>query len=176
MAMFDAAWDGRAAEVLSLLRDNPGLDVNNTDTVYHCTALHFACWNRNVEVVKVLLAWKYVNVNLQDRIGRTPFAMACVFGSDLIVKLLLKDFRVNTTLENNDGCSPLWNSSFLSRDVPRWLSGSLQVAEIWQTLTGKGPTRRKNTLPLKLQEKQENTKVGCVCTGKIHGQSSTHSP
>jgi len=51
--LFDAVLDGHAEEVLSLLRDNPGLDVNWADYKLW-TALHFASWHGHVEVVKLL--------------------------------------------------------------------------------------------------------------------------
>ncbi len=57
------------------------------------TALHFACWSQNVEIVRVLLTqqgrWDGINVNAQDTIGRTPLMHAALFGNLEIVDMLL---------------------------------------------------------------------------------------
>ena len=61
--LHDAARDGGLEDVLSLLRDNPGLDVNWATEDDKKRALHVACASDHVEVVKVLLAHPGIDVN-----------------------------------------------------------------------------------------------------------------
>ena len=42
--------------------------------------------------------------------GITPLYYACANGREEIVKILLKDERVNVNKENKDGITPLWTS------------------------------------------------------------------
>jgi len=96
-----AAQSGFHDEVLSLLKDNPGLDVNWTSPA-DTTALHLASWHDRVEVVKVLLAHPDISVNLKDISGTTPLSCACRIGHVSVVELFLKDPRVDLTLTDND--------------------------------------------------------------------------
>jgi len=63
-----AAQSDHLSEVLSLLKDHPGLNVN---WGYHnnWTALHFASLQGHGEVVKALLAHPDINVNVKDSNG-----------------------------------------------------------------------------------------------------------
>jgi len=87
------------------LRDHPGLDVNwaNGD---RWTALHCAAWEGHVNVVKVLLAHAHINVNVRDTNDATPFLLGCDNGV-AVVRVLLKDLRVDVTQADQAGCTPL---------------------------------------------------------------------
>jgi len=52
--LYEAVYAGGAEEVSSLLRDNPGLDVNWAGNPYN--ALHLAALHSQDEIVEVLLA------------------------------------------------------------------------------------------------------------------------
>ena len=69
----------------------------------------------HVEVVKLLLAHPDINVNSKTRNGKTPpfkwlSALPCVCGP-----VLLKDFRVDVTLDDGSGHTPLWWASWDGR-------------------------------------------------------------
>jgi len=82
----DLARYGRLGDVLSLLRDNPGLNVNWGDVKDSpWTALHYASSKGHVEVVKLLLAHPDINVNCQTRGGATPFSVGCGIGRVCVV-------------------------------------------------------------------------------------------
>ena len=123
---FDEAFNGQVEEVLSLLRDNPGLNVNWNDNNYlRYTALHVASENGQDEVVKVLLAHPHISVNMKDRDGFTPFSHGCLNGEVFIVQLMLKDPRVDISLADNHGCTPLWRASYWGyHEVVEWLIAS----------------------------------------------------
>ena len=104
--LWDAAKNGRASEVSSLLRDHREIDVNWT-TNPQSTPLHKASFNGHVEVVKLLLANPNIEVNLKCGNGQTPFSLGVSF-----VEVLLKDSRVDVTLHDNKGRTPLWSASY----------------------------------------------------------------
>ena len=66
--LYHAASGGRASEVSSLLRDNPGIDVNWANE-YQWTPLHVASHKGHVEIVKLLLAHPDISVNLKNGSG-----------------------------------------------------------------------------------------------------------
>ena len=51
------------------------------------------------------------NVNLKNEDGETPLSVGCVWGKVSVVQLLLKDRRVNVTLDDNWQRTPLWSAS-----------------------------------------------------------------
>jgi len=104
----DAAFEGRADKVFSLLRENPEIDVNWANTSSKWTALHVTSRSGHAEVVKLLLAHPGINVNVQDSNRFTPLVFGCVYGRVSVVKLLLKDPRVDVVVSDMMGCPPLW--------------------------------------------------------------------
>ena len=95
-------------EVESVLRDNPGLDVNWVSGKDDWTALHFAANRGDDDIVKMLLAHPDIDVNAADYRGRPPISLACEEGELSVVKLLLEDARVDAALEDYGNRSPLW--------------------------------------------------------------------
>jgi hypothetical protein len=86
-ALWAAARRGDAAAVDDLLKQ--GVDVN-AKTSYGATALSYACWRGNVEVVQRLLD-AMADVNVADSFYKaTPLAFAALKGHAPVVKLLLK--------------------------------------------------------------------------------------
>ena len=122
--LFDAAWSGSVDDLSSLLRDRPDVNVNWTNPdKYQWTPLHAASLRGRVEVAKLLLAHPNIHVNLKSKFGETPFLLGCQISC--VVALLLKDPRVDVTLEDNKGCTPLWYASSSGKlDVIEWLIAS----------------------------------------------------
>ncbi|KXZ43349.1 hypothetical protein GPECTOR_93g619 [Gonium pectorale] len=81
-----AAPEGHLEVVKELLA--AGADVNAADEDRR-TPLHYAAFNGQPEVVKVLLAVKWVNVNAVDKDRRTPLHYAASNGHLEVVKVLL---------------------------------------------------------------------------------------
>ena len=66
---------GAAAYVLTILRDDPNLDLNARDTGGN-TALHYAVRRGQVEIVEKLLKQAGTKVNITNKKGRTPTQLA----------------------------------------------------------------------------------------------------
>ena len=121
----NASTGGSTAQVLTLLKDNPDLDVNWADDLDQWTALHLASFYGRDEVVKLLLAHPNINVNTLDVSGSTPFSYGCLNGRIPVIQLLLKDPRVDITLADDEGHTPLWWASDSGKhEVIEWLIAS----------------------------------------------------
>jgi len=117
-----ASEDGCVEEVLSLLSDNPGLDVNWAEPETYWTSLHLASFYGHVEVVKLLLAHPHINVNVLTSFKCSPFLLCCDNGHTSVVQMLLKDPRVDITLEDDDNCTSLWWAAYYGHhEVIEWL-------------------------------------------------------
>ena len=83
--------------IVELLLSQPDLDVNLVANNWHgWTALHYACYARNLEGLKMLLAHPRMNShNVKDRNGRTPLMAPINNRSVDCIKLLLKVDRVD---------------------------------------------------------------------------------
>ena len=55
-------------------------------------------------------------MNKENNDGATPLLIACYWGKEKIVKILLKDERVNVNKEKNDGWTPLWVACYYGRE------------------------------------------------------------
>ena len=123
--LYHAVLRNLVEKVRDLLKDKPGLDVNGKDHD-HRTALHNASSYSHHEIVRLLLAHPTINVNLQTSDGYTPFSLCCYSGSVSMVRVLLKDPRVDIILpDDENGCSPLWWASFMGQhEVVEWLIAS----------------------------------------------------
>ena len=66
---------GAVQNVLTILHDDPHLDLNGRDTGGN-TALHYAVRRGQVEIVEALLAQAGIKVNITNKQGRTPARLA----------------------------------------------------------------------------------------------------
>jgi len=69
--------------------------------------MHWICGFAGKKMVKTILKLANGEINKPDREGLTPLAIACYNGREDIVKELLKDPRIQTQLQNNQGLSPV---------------------------------------------------------------------
>ena len=152
----EAAENGRVEELWSVLRDNPGLNINWADNKNQWTALHFASMFGRFEVVKVLLAHPGINVNSKNRLGQIPFSFGCLKGQVSVVCVLLKDPRVNVTMADNNGCTPLWEAScFGHHEVVEWLIASGR--DLGDIKNSKGKWDGKDYTALEIAKEDEET-------------------
>ena len=66
---------GAVQNVLTILRDDPNLDLNGRDTGGN-TALHYAVRRGQVEIVEALLKQAGIKVNITNKKGRSPAQLA----------------------------------------------------------------------------------------------------
>jgi len=109
-----AVKEGEIDEVREISRRNPDFDASE--------ALHTACRHLHASMVAVLLAHHTIDVNWKGSDdGCTPFMAACVSRNTDIVRVLLKDPRVNPNEHNINGESPLRNVAFKGYvDILKW--------------------------------------------------------
>jgi len=121
--LVNAACGGHPGDVQAILKDHPGVDVNWKDQGW--SALHWASRNGLTETVQVLLAHPAIKVNVLTIDKTTPFLLACANDKVEVVRLLLKDRRVDITLGDCNGCTALWWAAFFGRlGVIEWLMAS----------------------------------------------------
>jgi len=105
--LYVAAQNGYS-EIVEMLVLN-GADFNHTDRRGR-TALWIASLRGYIDVVRVLLSLRDIEVDRRDRSGVTPLWAACQKGADEVVQLLLNPpngVPADVNLENIRGFSPL---------------------------------------------------------------------
>jgi ankyrin repeat protein len=106
---FHAAAEGGHSEIIIMLLDHGGLDIDQVTSEDHdypgSTALLKAAENGHVEAVKLLLG-RGADVNKADSRGDTPMWVASAGGHVEVLKLLL-DCGVDVNKANNAGQTPL---------------------------------------------------------------------
>jgi len=106
-----ACMDGDLSKVKELLQ-LPDIDINQKEqNELGYTPLILACRSGNVEIVKLLLNQKRIDVNLESYSGTTPFLWACFHEKMDIVEVFLKNNQVDINKEDNCGCTPLIRAS-----------------------------------------------------------------
>ena len=88
-ALFQAVDKGEVDEVKKLLAEG-GVDINAKRPRDGRTVLHIAVWNQRVEIVKILLEDKEIDLNVKDKYGKTPLARATECGFAEVGDLLKK--------------------------------------------------------------------------------------
>jgi len=111
---------GDAKKLAELMRQDPGVNVNQALDGFGCADLHYACGdNRRSAVIPLLLAHPDIDVNVKNQYGATPFFYACC-GRPSCLRLLLKDSRVKVNEPNHDGYTPLWIAASDRLIVIKW--------------------------------------------------------
>ena len=87
--------------VLQLLAEDKTIDINAQDAEA-MTALHYAVMTEKEEVVKALLAYPEIKLDLKDKQGRTPLDIALAVGNTAIIKMLPEPPRRKEDV-NGDG-------------------------------------------------------------------------
>ncbi len=90
------------SEICRLLLEQKNIDVNQADKNYR-TPLLISAQSGNVEICRLLLEQKNIDVNKADKYNNTPLHHACLHQQYAIVKLFLNDFRINSSLKNEEG-------------------------------------------------------------------------
>ena len=122
--LIDAVESGNIEEVEALLRDHPDLDINWSDDDAEWPVLNWASWNGHAQIVKLLLAHPDIEVNLLNG-GSTPISLACEVRQVSVVRVLLTDPRVDVTLDDYYGRTPLWFASYFGHiEIIEWLIAS----------------------------------------------------
>ena len=169
--LHEAIEEGDEARVLSLVKNNPKLDVNWAD-VEQWPSLHVASFSGHVEVVKLLLAHPNIGVNRKTLIGQTPFSKGCELGCVSAVRLLLKDPRVDVTLDDYDGCAPLWWASGRGRyDVIEWLIASGR--DLGDVKNKKGKWGHESHTALEIAKEEGHTEVESVLENFMSNPAQT---
>lgn len=99
--LFYATLEGNL-EILGLLLSSPKVDVNYQDQ-YGYTALSYRLRDEseNIEIVKLFLKNKKLNINLANNNNNTALHLAQISGDKESVIAILKDKRTNPSLKNN---------------------------------------------------------------------------
>lgn len=101
-SLLDGAWSGNNEKVKRAMLNKADLNFTLLDGA---TALHYACGNNNLLIVKTLVSGGAA-VNLQDKSGRTPLHVVAENGNDSIGEFLI----INGGLlyaKDNAGYTPL---------------------------------------------------------------------
>lgn len=103
-----ACKSGDATLALDLLK-NGSLNVNwRNDNENGFGALHQACFNGHLEIVKALLQHPLIDVNLPMKLLATPLYLACQGNRKEIVEVLVNDPRVDVNLARDEGATPFF--------------------------------------------------------------------
>jgi hypothetical protein len=150
-----AAYNGTIEEVETLLRDHPDLDINWKD-VCGWTALNAASFNGQAKVVKLLLAHPAINVNMQTSFGATSLLLCYSCDINTTFQLLLKDPRVDFTLNDYDGHTLLWFVSFRGefKIIEMLIASGKDLGDI--NLKGRNSDDGKVYTALEIARKQRN--------------------
>ncbi|MBE6419579.1 MAG: hypothetical protein E7031_05545 [Akkermansiaceae bacterium] len=109
--LYIAAMEGHS-EMVKLLLDTEGIDVNWTSDTNNETALHWAAAGSDkgcVECLKLLIAFDGIIIDALDKDGHTPLYRAAKMGYDDRVKLLL-NAHANVNEGGKDNYPPIYGA------------------------------------------------------------------
>jgi len=109
--LINAVLQSRKELVEYLLKD-PDININRADPNNNCTALYWACVYANVSILKLLLDHRNIDVNIQTSGGWTGLHNVSSNNKIKIVRELLLDARINTSLRDK------WRN--IAEDHARW--------------------------------------------------------
>jgi ankyrin repeat protein len=120
-----------SAKICKILIDN-GCDVSGTTTRRLLTPLILCCYRADEEALKVakLLIERGADLDEKENFGNTALHLACCFGRDDMVQLLI-DSKAVVNVQNSDGETPLmWaadNSLFGEKIIPILMQAGANV-------------------------------------------------
>ena len=103
--LYDAIDFGRIQEVQEILKDT-SIDINSRLYIIIASSHNYT------DIVKLLLNYPNINVNIQDNFGDTPLIWAIDNPQKDIVKLLLNQPDVDVNIKNSVGDTALIKASF----------------------------------------------------------------
>jgi len=162
-ALRHAALSGDVDEVRSLLSAHPGLDVNSVDR-HGWAPLHSASYDGVTEVAKLLLAHPTIEVNaLTGEDQEAPILLGCFSGCVGVVRLLLEDPRVDVTLADRSGCTPLWYAACYGHyEVIEWLIASGRDFGDFENKKGKSFLDDQSHSALEIARKQSKEEAASL--------------
>lgn len=89
-------------------------NFNHVFGLSRMSLLHFACECGHIEVIKILLSSRDIDINAKNVYGHTPLYYACWNGYDEILKLLISNGAVLDVTDNN-GNTPLHTACHFGR-------------------------------------------------------------
>ena len=113
-------------QVVKLLLNSEGIDVNLPETLAGCTPLITACLGPSspkkptlghINVVKQLLAAPTININLTNLKGSSPFYLCCQNGHFELVMLMIHDQRTDIHQQTLNNISPLQVAKHFNHDL-----------------------------------------------------------
>lgn len=102
--IFEAAESDDLARVKFLLKGDPNL-INNRDSRYEGTPLHWAAAKNSTNVTQLLLD-NNADVNATNTVGETPLHLAALNGHKELTELLLAN-KADVNAKAKDGATPL---------------------------------------------------------------------
>jgi hypothetical protein len=131
-----------------ILQEHPDWDVNLKVNGDEDTGLHMACYFRSDKMVRALLEAPTIQVNVQDKYGRTAFSIACAL-SHRITRMLAEDPRVDVNIPDNHNRTAFWNACSGCVETIKLLVALR--SDIDTTTPGRGWNEDKNTLRTPLE-------------------------
>ena len=118
MESYNAVINNNLNEVKNFL-----IKENKTDIYYYvnniffpkCTALHMACYYENLEILKLLINDKRININKETGDNYTILHIACLKGNVEIIKFLLKNNKLDLNKKNYYGFTSLHYACMYNR-------------------------------------------------------------
>jgi len=117
MNIFEAIDNSDVNKIKELL--DSGIDINikyekKSTLFYLFTPLHLACFYSNIDIIKLLLSYPDINVNIQDNNGNTPLHLPC--SDELVninvVELLLAHPDIDVNIQDKYENTPLYKACY----------------------------------------------------------------
>ena len=121
--LYMACTQSNNIELVKYLVDEAGCDINGKGCNGY-TALHAACYNKNLDIVKFLTLKPFCNKELKDKCGKRPLHIACESSGNLeLVIYLLEVAGCNINAKGPNDYTPLHIACEKNRlDVVKFLT------------------------------------------------------
>ena len=117
--IFDLAWNGKNEAVISKLND--GKDINDRNELKrHTSILHICAEKNNLALMKKLMPYN-PDINIRDRLLRTPLFYAAEKSNMPVLKFLLENGADPNAMDRNNSPLVYWAINFSSLEVIKTL-------------------------------------------------------